>query len=1493
MVFDKKRLQIFSTSILTIILLMVCLSVAVSEAGGISRTSSVYAFEEIASQIDIEAIEDHVNIFSGFGSRVTGYPGSYEAADYIYGKFGEYGLTDVNFHYYNVTVPIDQGARLRILSPINKDVTIYPLWPNVAALVKTPPGGINGDLVYVGDGSTFDGIPIEGNIALMDFNSWQNWLEAAKLGAKAVILIEPGDTTWYQTKLKVIDLAFSFPRLYIKDEDAQPLLNLLQEGEVAVNLESNMYFETVEAPNILGYVRGTIYPELYVIVSAHYDSFSYVPSVAPGADSAIGVSVLLEMAKFYAKNPPKFTILFIAYSGTYQGLVGSRAFISEKVLQDWDNIGQKIVMQLHIDLSAESPDVGISNSGMFFHMHAGLGKGREKIIQHYIPDLIAGIEPEISPHKVDRRGFSLELIGVTAGAVWYFTAGLLPTCFDSEPLVLIGGTGIAIYTPAVSRNLWGTVVDTPERMNFENLENQLKFAHTFIYNILNEETLRSDLVPEWTPTFCQPYGPKWTEVIGAIAEYNDTTGWYEPVPEALVLDRPGTTLGPNFMDVAQLWTYSFADQEGRIALHGCTESNMIGPWMIRAYVIDSETGEVIYASDQGERAYGGLAEGGAGAIYGSFSIFKNPMDFGVITIFKSAHMVMFDLGNPYYHNQALDNSVNVLFNDLRSHYAPIHRSAEQVVFSGTGESIAILHVPVDTPIEILMRASDAMRRPLGILSNASEAAPYGAGYTMTRPGEQYTITNTALHFAESFYWLNEARLRELIGLSIGVEPARVIHEQTKLGIEDAEAAFQFHQYSAFQLSAASAWRYERDAYVNLKNDIEDAINTIPFFGVLLVPFALIAERAMSATVGRRRLISILLCYLVPSIILWFLHPGFRLSQDSMMVLSGFAILVLSMPLIGIIGGLLIEALKHLRKEVMGLHFAEMARTDAVLVAFAHGIEQMRKRRMRTFLMIFSIIVVTVGVTLFMSSSTLTATRLMIGPIEPSYEGILVRPAQWGRAFPRPWPRFPSGNNLGDVVYGLTGTILGPDDTLAPRSWLYMYTAQMSLKVSRGDKEMAGYAVLGLSPEEAEVTGIDKLLVDGRWFIDSDVRTVIVTTAQAERLGITSVPEYINVMGMTMTVVGILDSEAANSFRDLDGEAITPLEYRAPAATYDVHMDVNDVIIVPYTLSKSIGAWTISIAMKLGNSANLQNMAAGLFDLFQIPVIVGMGGQQIIFSKAMFIVLFGWQYQLIPLAMAILLMANLALGSIQERKGEINILGSLGLSPLHVGSLFLAESVTFAVLGGLTGYLSGLFVSVFARAQIGMLINFSSTWVVTAVGIVMLAVVLSTIYPSILSSRLVTPSLVRAWKPGRPVGDSWETPLPFVVSDDSEARGVMAYLYEFFASRDSFEAPIFWTRRIQLSQSEQAGVIERVISMDTSLAPYETGVNQATSFISAKLPGERRYSFRVVINRTGGEREYWQIRNATFLDLIRKQILLWRSLEAEERSVYFDRYKELR
>ncbi len=47
-----------------------------------------------------------------------------------------------------------------------------------------------------------------------------------------------------------------------------------------------------------------------------------------------------------------------------------------------------------------------------------------------------------------------------------------------------------------------------------------------------------------------------------------------------------------------------------------------------------------------------------------------------------------------------------------------------------------------------------------------------------------------------------------------------------------------------------------------------------------------------------------------------------------------------------------------------------------------------------------------------------------------------------------------------------------------------------------------------------------------------------------------------------------------------------------------------------------------------------------------------------------------------------------LSSVAERKGEIHIYTSLGLAPRHVGVLFVAEAVTYGLLGTISGYVLG-------------------------------------------------------------------------------------------------------------------------------------------------------------------------------------------------------------
>ncbi|MEM2322230.1 MAG: hypothetical protein QXM44_02555 [Candidatus Bathyarchaeia archaeon] len=120
-------------------------------------------------------------------SRVTGYPGFYDAADYIKSKLVEYNI-NVEIHRYVVAVPLDAESYIEFGGKIIK---AGALWPNGIQTSATPTHGIKGRAVYVGRGrlEDFNGYNVNGSIVIMDFNSGDNWLNAARLG---IIPYEPG-----------------------------------------------------------------------------------------------------------------------------------------------------------------------------------------------------------------------------------------------------------------------------------------------------------------------------------------------------------------------------------------------------------------------------------------------------------------------------------------------------------------------------------------------------------------------------------------------------------------------------------------------------------------------------------------------------------------------------------------------------------------------------------------------------------------------------------------------------------------------------------------------------------------------------------------------------------------------------------------------------------------------------------------------------------------------------------------------------------------------------------------------------------------------------------------------------------------------------------------------------------------------------------------------------------------------------------------------------
>ncbi|MGN0309411.1 MAG: M20/M25/M40 family metallo-hydrolase [Bacteroides sp.] len=81
----------------------------------------------------------------------------------------------------------------------------------------------------------------------------------------------------------------------------------------------------VKYHNVVASIKGSKYPDEYVIVSGHLDSYD----VGTGAvDCGTGIGPMMEAARLIAQSgaKPKRTILFVAFAGEEFGLLGAQAF---------------------------------------------------------------------------------------------------------------------------------------------------------------------------------------------------------------------------------------------------------------------------------------------------------------------------------------------------------------------------------------------------------------------------------------------------------------------------------------------------------------------------------------------------------------------------------------------------------------------------------------------------------------------------------------------------------------------------------------------------------------------------------------------------------------------------------------------------------------------------------------------------------------------------------------------------------------------------------------------------------------------------------------------------------------------------------------------------------------------------------------------------------------------------------------------------------------
>ncbi|MDA0712264.1 MAG: ABC transporter permease, partial [bacterium] len=721
------------------------------------------------------------------------------------------------------------------------------------------------------------------------------------------------------------------------------------------------------------------------------------------------------------------------------------------------------------------------------------------------------------------------------------------------------------------------------------------------------------------------------------------------------------------------------------------------------------------------------------------------------------------------------------------------------------------------------------------------------------------------------------------------------------------------------------WGLEARGYPEVMSTANDTVRGIIFYFILLLPFSFFIERLfVGASSISWRLAWFSIFFLLFFLILRFVHPAFKLSNSPYIIFLAFVIMALGCVAMVIVVTKFGEEVRKMKQASAGTYEADVGRLSATSAAIVLGISNLRKRPLRTALTGITLTLLTFTTLSFTSVQTSLKFYKLPRDNNPTYQGSLIRDRSWrglqesvlsylhsgfeGRAdiVPRSWYM---SQVRGERAYVNFSRVSDTTADMGPRE---TYT-DFDVGITTG-KDSFVNALLGLTPDEPKITGADKYLMSGRWFEPGEEFVCIMPNDLAELVGI--YPEdagkaKIEMQGQIFTVIGIMDSDGFNKFKDLDDEKLTPVDTvkekddladaqdqdprvvaAAPIETF-THLESTNVLIVPYAYVLDVGGVLASVAISNFRDTEGQIKANFVPDIEEfmtrvsLTMFVGQGKGVTVYSSIGSTSLSGLGNLFVPILIAALIVLNTMMGAVYERFNEISIYSSVGLAPNHIGALFMAEAGVFATLGAVFGYLIGQVLVLFLYNQGllgGLELNYSSLSAISATLIVMATVFLSTLYPAKKAGDMAVPDVTRKWEFPEPDGDRWVFDFPFTVGG-AEVLGMYMYLTRVFESYGEGSVGDFVADHVKFWSEDKAGEPQYNIDLTAWLAPYDLGISQDVQLKAIPTGEHNIYKIEVVINRLSGDVASWKRINRGFLNVLRKRFLVWRTIPGEMKFVY--------
>ena len=1417
--------------------------------------------------------------FARHDSRVVGYPGHEKAADFIASEFRRLGMEDVEAETYGVAVPMDHGGTLTV-EGTGESFPIHGLWPNLVKTTTLPADGVRGHLLWGGSGemAAFNGHAVEGAVVLMDFNSWNNWLNAAMLGAQQIVFVEPDSTFTAEAETKFLQVPNSVERFWIDKASGEKLKALsAQKDAVYVTLKARMDWEKPETRNILGWIRGTdpVLRDKIVVINAYYDAMSVVPALAPGAEMASGIVGLMQLAEYFSKYPPKHTLLFLASSGHHLGFRGICDFLSrhsrkEKHFAALMTEPLDLPLLISLDLTSQTDEVGVWNSTRNYYykrFFTPFGKSfvhySKAIAEHFDLDpadaLIDGINP--------KGGMNWDM---------YIPGKILKT--DGEVVLEAGTPALSLITVNDARFRVDTPLDKAEYVNFKNLTGQIRI----LAGVLDLGLNSADFLPDYK---LDP-DDRMRGLKGFVRTFPRRSITPDrPRPGAVASLRMG--IDKSVKGVRRIY-YDIADETGEFYMPGIAERRVD----VKAFYMDPQTGEITYAPNRGRQA----------RIYrGEFD-----MDWWISKrtqiLFPCITTDFYDTVDPRYLTKLSSISVLGLGNTAPQEYG-------YAIGFGPEEPVGTIFTTPGERVKIVMREREIGVRYLLLNAKSAESVEVarGDGFQILTHG---SFTRSSFQAAKDMWTLNEARMRELEKYSIENQRMTNLHAQAKEHLDLAEEALHAEQWDAFIKHTRAGMGLESKAYPDVKSTQNDVIRGVIFFMLLVIPCAFFVERLVFTFSDIRMQIA---GFGAAFVVIWMflsqVHPAFDLSNPFVILLA-FVILALAIFVISIVSSRFSDNIRQLRAEEVLLHDTDVGRISASVAAFQLGIANLKKRKMRTGLTFVTLVLLTFTVLSFMSiKTTLNFSQLPLD-VEGKYPGLLIRSQFWGP--------------LEDTAYDYAKINFFDQGEIAPRSW-YITHDKKKTPIETPDKSTKVLGILGLAANEPAVTKIDTLLSHGRWFEQGEFACIL-PGKMADLLNVS--PEdlekkHVRVFGKQLKVVGIIDAEKMRHHLDLDGEMLSPADFKLTDEEIVAritqqesrekqgleqpqlenmsfeHLNPDDIAITPYKMLREVGSPLQSVAIRLNDEVDVETQIKEYVSRLSVVLYAGIpqadGSIRVaIYSSLGWGPLPGLANLFVPILVAALIVLNTMMGSVYERFREIGIYSSVGLAPVHIAFLFIAEACVYAVLGTVAGYLLGQGVAKLLLWQgwlQGLSVNYSALSTVISSALVMLVVLLSSLYPARQASLMAVPDVTRRWKLPAPDGNRWHFEFPFTVGG-KDVFGLSVFLVDYFESHMGESMGAFSTDGARFGSIETPTGPGYTIDTTIWLAPYDLGVRQQVHFEAVSTGEHDIYAMTLTIDRLSGDAASWRRSNQGFMNALRKQFLIWRTVDPTYRVNYTQKGREL-